>query len=177
MSNMSNMAQQQSDQDHTSRVEQFLSKLIESLDQQNPTPTSPPLPQLTQQPRIIINGTPFGSRDQFQQLWISLPASNHQITSLDVHFLPSGNTRLGQFIVLAHMKVRFDESGKNKLGETALFNNSTVSSTRVLWSHWFGVTLSCVIDSSMLNNPNSECISCWDYRFTENPTKSIFKVE
>lgn len=171
--------------DTSAVVEQFLSKLLESLDQQisNPQAILNILPQLHQNPRIIINGNPFGSKEQFQQLWSKLPLSNHQVTSCDVHFLPTdsnsnnNSSNNGQYIILAHLKVRFDESGKNKLGETASFNDSTnVSSTRNIWSHWFGVSLSLAVDSTIINNPNTESISIWDYRFTENPSSSLFKV-
>jgi mRNA transport regulator MTR2 len=190
MNTFQSQQQQSQRQDYSATIEQLLSKLVESLDQ---TPQSPSqiLPQLHQQPRIIINGQPFGSRDQFQQLWSTLPLSNHQISSCDIHFVPSdnqlNNNLNGQFLILAHLKVRFDESGKNKLGDTALLNISNSnsnpnsnsnfsSSTRAIWSHWYGVSLSCVIDPSVINNFNTECISTWDYRFTENPTSSIFKV-
>lgn len=167
-------------QDHSGTVEQFLTTLMESLDQPGTAQPSSILPQLHQQPRIIINGQPFGSKEQFQQLWASLPLTNHQITSCDVHFVPSSSQPQGmgpgQFVVLAHLKARFDESGKNKLGDTALFNSTTASSARSIWSHWFGVSLSCVIDSTVVDNFNTECISTWDYRFTESPSSSIFQI-
>jgi mRNA transport regulator MTR2 len=157
----------------TSSAESLLTKLVESLDQSQ----QEVLPQLHNQPRIIINGQPFGSKQQFQQLWASLPASNHQITSCDVHEVPGMNNS-STFIILAHMKVRFDESGKNKLGETSLFNQQNVSSTRNIWSHWFGVSLTCVADASAASqNFNTPCVSTFDYRFTENPISSVFKVQ
>ncbi|KAG0682657.1 hypothetical protein C6P40_001103 [Pichia californica] len=167
--------------DNSATVENYLTKLLESLDEpiSNQQAIMKILPQLHQNPRIIINGNPFGSREQFQQLWARLPLSNHQITSCDVHFIPTNNTNNpsdGQYIVSAHLKVRFDESGKNKIGETASFNNTTTSSTRNIWSHWFGVSLSLVADSTIISNSNTEAISIWDYRFTENPISSVFKV-
>lgn len=170
--------------DTSAMVEQFLSKILETLDTSVPNPQSIAqiLPQLHQHPRIIINGNPFGSKEQFQQLWASLPLSTHQVASCDVHFVPSINEQQiqpnqGQYVVLARLKVRFDESGRNKMGETPLFNNTTTtSSTRALWSHWFGVSLSFVVDSTISNNFNTESISIWDYRFTENPVNSIFQV-
>lgn len=171
--------------DPTVTVESFLTTLLTSLDSTNAQ--SPALQQLTQQPRVIINGHPFTSKQHFQQLWSTLPLSNHQVTSCDIHFIPTNtqnvnglnNSTPGQFIVLAHAKVRFDESGRNKLGDTTLLHQQQGNSTanRAVWSHWFGITISCVIDSSVLSNPNSECVSTWDYRFVERPTSSIFKVE
>lgn len=166
--------------DTSAVVEQFLSKLLETLDQpiSNPQDMLKILPQLHPNPRIIINGNPFGSREQFQQLWATLPLSSHQVTSCDVHLIPSANNNTpANYVVLAHLRVKFDESGKNKMGETALFNNNTnTSSMRAIWSHWFGVSLSFVVDSSIINNFNTEAISTWDYRFTESPTSSIFKL-
>ncbi|TID16244.1 hypothetical protein CANINC_004243 [Pichia inconspicua] len=163
--------------DHTATVEKFLSTLLSTLDAIPPTV---PLPQLSSQPRIIINGQPFSSKEQFQQLWSTLPISNHQVTSCDIHTIPTGQSP--QFIVLAHAKVRFDESGKNKLGDSTLLHNQTPiapasGTSRALWSHWFGVTISCVIDYDVVNNPHAQCVTSWDYRFTENPTSSIYKVE
>lgn len=169
--------------DTSAVVEQFLSKILETLDASIPNPQSITqiLPQLHQHPRIIIDGNPFGSKEQFQQLWATLPLSTHQVASCDVHFIPSSdgqqvNPNQGQFIVLAHLKVRFDESGRNRVGETALFNSAPTSSTRAIWSHWFGVSLSFVVDSTISNNFNTESISTWDYRFTESPVNSIFQV-
>lgn len=162
----------------TSQIEQIFTTLIESLDT-SPNPNSNPtpvLPQLINQPRIIINGQPFGTPIQFQSLWNSLPLSNHQITSCDIHYIPSGNgANAGDFVILSHLKVRFDESGKNKLGDSTIITNTSTSS-RPLWSHWFGVSLTCIIDSNILNNINNQSISVWDYRFTENPSNSIFKI-
>lgn len=163
----------------TSHIESILSTLLETLDA-TPSQNTPPLQQLVQQPRIILNGEPFGSKEQFQSLWASLPLSNHSVTSLDAHQIPSTNN----FIILAHLKVRFDESGRNKLGDstTNLQNSNGLpigpsnTMARPIWSHWFGVSLTCILDSSFLNNKNGEFISTWDYRFTEKPTSSIYQI-
>lgn len=169
-------------QPETGQIDNILTKLLESLDlnpANNPNALKP-LNQLSQNPRIIINGNPFGSKSQFQSIWSNLPLSNHQITSLDSHSIPSTNN----YLILAHLKVRFDESGKNKLGDSTLLtdnNNSNNSNNsninhRPIWSHWFGVSLTCIIDSNFLNDGNSEFIHTWDYRFTEKPDSSIYKL-
>lgn len=178
--------------DSTSSIEPFLNEVLSSLDSQlnsnsNPNLNSNPnsvdsiLPQLHQQPRIIINGQPFGSKQQFQQLWSTLPLSQHQVTSFDTHLIPStapgASVSGGQYVILAHLKVRFDESGKNKLGESADFNtNSGTTLNRPLWGNWFGASLSLVADGIIGNGFNCECISAWDYRITEKPDVSLFKV-
>lgn len=156
----------------TTQIEQIFTSLIESLD--TPSINTPILPQLINQPRIIINGQPFGTSIEFQNLWNSLPLSNHQITSCDIHYIPNTNNS-GDFIILSHLKVRFDESGRNKLGDSTIINGSTISN-RPIWSHWFGVSLTCIINSNILNGLNNQSISVWDYRFTENPNNSIFKI-
>ncbi|QPG76074.1 hypothetical protein FOA43_003460 [Brettanomyces nanus] len=109
-------------QDPDMKVEEFLRTITETLDSPYRNEAadyykSMILPQLLPQSRIIINGQPFGSKAQFQELWSTLPATQHQITSFDAHLLPTPEER--QYIVLAHFKVRFDESGKNRFGQTA----------------------------------------------------------
>lgn len=141
--------------------EKTFTALVESLDSQSP------LPQLHPQPRIIINGQPFGSQADFIQLWNSLPNSNHQITSYDTHQIPGTSTH----VVLAHLKVRFDESGKDRSGQCTLLN-TPASSIRSIWSHWFGVDLSCVVEEQ-----NGQIlVNTWNYRFAENPSSTIYKV-
>lgn len=178
--------------DSTSPIEPFLNEVLSSLDSQlvsnlnsslNSSPNSADsiVPQLHQQPRIIINGHPFGSKQQFQQLWSTLPLSQHQITSFDTHLIPStapgASVSGGQYIILAHLKVRFDESGRNKLGENADFSTSNNRTpNRPLWGNWFGASLSLVADGIIGNGFNCECISAWDYRITEKPDISLFKV-
>lgn len=170
---MNNQFSQNQTQDPTTQIEALLNTLLASLDTQSQTPNSY-LPQLNQQPRIIINGQPFGSKQQFQSLWSTLPLTNHQVMSCDAHLIPNSD----QYIILAHLKVRFDESGRNKLGETTTVAEGGMPSrpSRPIWSHWFGVSLSIVLNSSFLSNQNSECISTWDYRFTEKPDNSVFQI-
>lgn len=155
--------------DPTKKVSAFLDHILKSLDTQ--TQPNLILPQLHQAPRIIINGEPFASRDQFQKIWLNLPQSQHQVTSFDTHLLPSNSN---QYIVMTHIKVKFDESGYNKLGQSSNFNNQP--KTKSNWSKSFGVVLTLIVDSSINQNFDHECISSWDYRFTSKPDHSLFNI-
>lgn len=165
--------------DPTAKLEQFLKALTDTLDAEykNETPEyykSMILPQLLPQSRIIMNGQPFGSKAQFQELWSTLPATQHQTTSFDSHLLPTNNGSV--YIILAHLKVRFDESGRNRFGQTTelLPGGTDGRLHRPLFSNWFGVTVSMVVSEKINTNFNIECISSFDYRITECPDNSVF---
>lgn len=155
--------------DPTKQISPFLDHILKTLDQQSQPNLI--LPQLHQNPRIIINGEPFGSRDQFQKVWMSLPQSQHQVTSFDTHVIPNSN----QFIILCHLKVKFDESGFNKLGQSSNFHQDGLVQ-KSNWSKAFGVVLSLIVDGSITQNFDLECISSWDYRFTEKPDNSLYNI-
>ncbi|GME85370.1 unnamed protein product [Ambrosiozyma monospora] len=188
-----NPSNSQQDQDPTYKLEECLKVTFDSLDKPF-TPTTnlefyqaSILPQLTQQPRIIINGTPFGSKPTFQQVWSKLPATQHQVSSFDCHLVPSsvpGANR--QFIILVHLKVRFDESGKTRLGDSAdLLNVGQPGQNSGLptrpagpkpYSRWFGATVTIVADENIVLNFDAESISSFDYRITEAPENSVFII-
>lgn len=129
---------------------------------------------------IIINGNPIISPDnnsklEFQKKWLSTPLSHHQLNNFDCHLIPG--TGLYQINITG--KVKFDESGKNRLNETAdlivppqsgPINNTT---KRQVWSSWFGFYLNLVIDDS-LSHP--EIINNFDYRITFKPHDSIIDI-
>lgn len=168
--------------DPLANLEKFLKLVIESLDTayRNETPEyykSTILPQLLPMSRVILNGQPFGSKVQFQELWSSLPVTQHQVTSFDAHILPTQGEQ--QLVVLAHLKVRFDESGRNRFGQTADLHPQAPAMQRpshTLFSNCFGVSLTMVVSEKFTSNFNSECISSFDYRITEAPESSVFTV-
>lgn len=89
------------------------------------------------------------------------------------------NSRHGDLCRSFSAKVRFDQSGRNRLGESAdLFqeNNSIVSKTnqRPIWGSWFGVDVNLVVDENVMQD--GEIINSMDYRFTYVPNDSIIKV-
>lgn len=93
-----------------------------------------------------------------------MPNSSHQLTSFDCHLIPGTNT----FIINFSARVKFDQSGKTRLGESAdlIQENSIAKTTRPIWGSWFGVNGNLVIDSN-LNAP--EIVNSFDYRFTYVP--------
>ncbi|KAI5952953.1 MTR2 [Candida margitis] len=126
---------------------------------------------------IIVNGTPLvptpveDAKLQFQKKWLSMPNSSHQLTSFDCHLIPGTNT----FIINFAARVKFDQGGKNRLGESAdlIQENSIVKTSRSIWGSWFGVNGNLVIDSN-INAP--EVINSLDYRFTYVPKDTTFIV-
>ncbi|GMM31189.1 Mtr2 protein [Martiniozyma asiatica (nom. inval.)] len=165
--------------DPTAPIAPFLDAILKTLD----TPSTLPIPQLHSQPRIIVHGNPISPTD-FQNLWRNLPLTQHQLTSYDAHLLPgpNGSVSQGHFVIMAHLKVRFDESGKNRSGDSGDImgnnnvNTTNISSHRANWSHWFGVVLNCIVDASVVEGWERQCISSWDYRFTERPDSSVYGI-
>lgn len=73
--------------------------------------------------------------------------------------------------------MKFDQSGKNRLGESADLvqdNNNLAKSTRPIWGSWFGVNGNVVVDNNFAGN--GEIIDSLDYRFTYVPKDSVMKV-
>ncbi|KAG8204206.1 mRNA transport regulator MTR2, partial [Candida africana] len=176
----------------TQQLEPFLKPFLASLDLLYTQPTSQPFPNvesyatqlgsnLKRSSAIIVNGQPIipspqeDCKLQFQKKWLQTPLSSHQLTSYDGHLIPG----TGTFVVHFSAKVRFDQSGRNRLGESAdLFqeNNSIVSKTnqRPIWGSWFGVDVNLVVDENVMQD--GEIINSMDYRFTYVPNDSIIKV-
>lgn len=127
---------------------------------------------------IVINGRPLiptsnDSKLEFQKKWLMAPLTLHQLNSFDCHIIPG----TGTFVVNASGKVRFDESGKNKLGETPdLINNQGPKVSRPIWGSWFGFNLNLVLDESVINNNDGEVISSMNYRFTYKPDDSVIRI-
>ncbi|KAH3684453.1 hypothetical protein WICPIJ_004574, partial [Wickerhamomyces pijperi] len=73
------------------------------------------------------------------------------------------------------VRVRFDESGRNRLGDTA--DLVPVSRPpRPLYSPWFGVSLKLIADEQLNQTFECECISSFNYRITEKPESSVFTL-
>lgn len=133
---------------------------------------------------VIVNGKPIVPEQpsmpdvklEFQKKWLVTPQTNHQLTSFDCHLIPG----TGTFIVNASGKVRFDESGKNRLGENAnLVQSSTApvsNANRNIWGSWFGYDLTLVVDENVRNNDEMELINSFNYRFTFKPRDSVIQI-
>lgn len=66
--------------------------------------------------RIILNATPFAQAAIFLQMWqTQVVQTQHALTGIDYHVIPGSGT----LICNVNCKVRFDESGKDKMGQDA----------------------------------------------------------
>ncbi|ABN68269.2 predicted protein [Scheffersomyces stipitis CBS 6054] len=170
----------------------FLKKFLSSLDIQFNSPTSSTQfanvdqyatsfgKNLKRSSAVIVDGTPLiptgtdDARLEFQKKWIQVPLTMHQLNSYDCHLIPG----TGVFVINLSVKVKFDESGRSKLGESAdLVHDSTGSrNTRPIWGSWFGVNINMVVDETVINNGDGEVISSFDYRFTYKPDDSVIRI-
>lgn len=133
--------------------------------------------QLKPSSGVIFNGNPIISNDaklEFQKKWLSTPLTNHQINNFDCQIIPGSSTVL----INVTGKVRFDESGRNRLNELAdLINiNLNANTKRTVWGSWFGFYLHLVTDESILNNNQIESINNFDYRITYKPKDSVIDI-
>lgn len=167
-----------------------MKKLFSSLDLQYNTPTNqfPNVEayathfakQLKPTAAIIVNGKPLipsqnDSRVEFQKKWLLLPNTTHQLTSFDCHLIPG----TGTFVITISGKVKFDETGRNRLGQTADLvsaNDANAPRPRPVWGSWFGFNAVLVVDETVRTNDDTELINSMDYRFTFKPSDSVIQL-
>ncbi|CAN3483055.1 mRNA transport regulator Mtr2p [Diutina catenulata] len=175
--------------DPTRAVEPFLKSFLKSLD----TPFNPNGfssvehfashfgKQIQPSCAIIVNGKPVvptssDSRVEFQKKWLASPASQHTLTAFDCHIIPGTPT----VVVTAQAKVKFDESGVTRLGESGDLlrpDNVTFTGNRnSTMGSFFGVCLTLVCDQSIMNSEEAEAISQLDYRITYKPPNSAISL-
>ncbi|CCH45759.1 mRNA transport regulator MTR2 [Wickerhamomyces ciferrii] len=131
------------------------------------------LPQLKINSPVILNGNPIGGKLAFQEHWLKFPQSQHNVTSLDYHSIPG----TGTLIINLSGKVRFDETGKTKLGETAdLDQPQAPLDTRNFWGSWLGFNANLILDEIALQNPNSEVINSLNWRIVFKPDDSLVTI-
>lgn len=75
-------------------------------------------------------------------------------------------------------KVKFDESGRTRLGESAdLVPANSTTPARPIWGLWIGFTMSVTIDeSSIISQAKEEAINSLDYRFTYIPEDVVLQI-
>lgn len=152
-------------------IEPFLKKLLASLDLTLHAPGTASIQpqfasveayatqfarQLKPTSAIVMNGNPLipptpstDARLEFQKQWLLAPGSNHQMTSFDTHLVPG----TGLYTIIANGKVRFDESGRSRLGESADLVVPTVAQKpRALWGPWFGFNMYLIVDQTVVSN-------------------------
>lgn len=164
--------------------------LISSLDipYQSPTQLFPNVEtyamlfgkQIKPQCAIIINGKPLvsptnDSKIEFQKKWLLTPLTSHQLSSFDCHIIPGTES----IVVNAGGKVKFDESGRSRLGESAdltIAGMTPMLNTRPIWGSWFGFNLNLVIDLDTINNIELQSINTFNYRITFKPNDSVIQL-
>lgn len=135
------------------------------------------LPQLKLNSPVILNGNPIGGKLAFQEHWLKFPGSQHNITSLNYHSIPG----TGTFVINLSGKVRFDETGKTKLGETADIGGpapvpSIGGAPRTIWGSWLGFNANLILDEAALQNPNSEVINSLNWKIVYRPEDALVTI-
>lgn len=169
-------------------MEPFLKSVFASLDLQYQSPSSsfPSVEayatqfakQLKPTSAVMVNGTPViptqnDARLEFQKSWLQTPLTLHQITSFDTHIIPG----TGTYVILASGKVKFDDSGRNRLGETAdLVANPITTQKRSFNGSAYGFSLTLVVDQAQITNTEAQLIDSFNYRVTHKPHDSIVQV-
>lgn len=174
-------------------IEPFIKNLLNSLDAPyiSPTKSFPTVEAyalqfgstLKRTCAIIINGQPIiaspheDPKLQFQKKWLATPLSQHQLTGYDCHLIPG----TGNMIINFSARVKFDQSGRTRLGESADLIHDNVgiarsSNTRAIWGSWFGVNATIIADESVVNNSEGEIINSLNYRFTYIPEDTIMSI-
>ncbi|KAG7193932.1 uncharacterized protein KQ657_005131 [Scheffersomyces spartinae] len=178
-------------QDPSQPIEPFLKKVLGSLDSCYRSATTGQAQftnveayalqfgkQLKPASSVIINGKPVlpladTIKLEFQKKWLATPLTQHQLNSYDCHLIPGS----GVFVIQLSGKVRFDESGRTRLGETAdMVSEQTSRPVRPLWGSWFGFDLNMVVDEFVLSNDENEVINSYNYRITYKPQDSVIDI-
>lgn len=136
--------------------------------------------QLKPATSIVVDGKPLipespaaDARLEFQKKWLASPLTNHQMSSFDCHLVPG----TGLYTVIVNGKVRFDESGRSKLGETSdLIQPTTPAKPRPIWGPWFGFNLNLVVDEMVVTNDEAQTVNVFNYRITFKPHDSVVRI-
>lgn len=136
--------------------------------------------QLKQSTAVVVNGNPLipeppaaDARLEFQKKWLTGPLTNHLMTSFDCHLVPG----TGLYTVIVNGKVRFDESGRSRLGESSdLVQSSPPAKPRPIWGQWFGFNLNLVVDEAVMTNNEGQIVNVFDYRLTFKPHDSVVRI-
>lgn len=153
----------------TFSVKSLVEKILESLDQKPVDWSYVAVPQLLlNNVKILVNANPLG-KPQFTEFWMKLPLSQHRLQNFDFHAVPGLNIAN----VVVSGKVRFDESGKNKMDESADMI-PLQGPSRAIWGSFMGFTIALVVDVTTLGK--GECVLGFDYRVNHVPTDSVMNV-
>ncbi|AET38729.1 Mtr2p Ecym_3235 [Eremothecium cymbalariae DBVPG len=167
-------------------VETFIKKLLAHLDECEVEKLQQFLQLFKQQDcKIIVNAQPFAQPTTFLQIWQQqVVATQHSLTSLDYHVIPG----TGTLMCNVNCKVRFDESGKDKMYNDAIItalgsasapsNPSKPAATRNrrLWGTYYGVSLQVIVDDAIFRNNFLGVISGYNYNTVYKPDDSLIII-
>lgn len=167
---------------HPQIVETFVKKVLAHLDDSDPSKAQQFLQLFNpQQCRIIFNSQPFAQVMQFLQMWqTQMVLTQHTLTAVDYHVIPGTAT----LICNINCKVRFDESGKDRLGQDSVIpvstgphtNASNTTKPRTLWGTHYGVSIQLVIDERIFRNDMNGSISSFNYTIVFKPSDSLINI-
>lgn len=165
-------------------TETFIKKILAHLDNTDVNKLQEFLQLFAQPPnaKIIYNSVPFPDAMQFLTLWQQqVVATQHTLTSLDYHVIPGSGT----LICNINGKVRFDESGKDKMGQDSIIrqgnqngpnNNISNSNRRHIWGPYFGISLQLVLADSIYSNQFQGVIQTFNYTVVYKPEDSLMEM-
>lgn len=165
-------------------TETFVKKILAHLDNTDVNKLQEFLQLFAQPPnaKIIYNSVPFPDATQFLTLWQQqVVATQHTLTSVDYHVIPGSGT----LVVNVNGKVRFDESGRDKMGQDAVIrdgNNppgssgSGAANRRHAWGPHFGISLQLVLADAIYSAQFPGAIQTFNYTVVYKPQDSLMEM-
>ncbi|SCW01849.1 LAFE_0E08614g1_1 [Lachancea fermentati] len=162
-------------------LESFVKRILTNLDETDPQKLAQFLPLVNPTGcKIIVNSTPFAQPTAFLEVWqSSVVQTQHVLTAVDYHVIPG----TGTLICNINGKVRFDESGKDKMGQDAVIRTDNMGAGsapaakhRPLWGSYYGVSLQIVIDERIFNNDFNCVVSSFNYTMVYKPEDSLMTL-
>lgn len=156
----------------------FIKKILAHLDETDPSKLNSFLQLFNgTNCKIIFNATPFAQPMQFLQMWQEgVVQTQHALNSVDFQVIPGSGT----MVVNINSKVRFDESGRDKMGQDSLLDKGAPASSgrgRPIYGSYFGVSMQLVIDDRIFRNDFNGVISCFNYNMVYRPEDSLMRVQ
>lgn len=165
---------------HSQITELFVKKILAHLDDTDPQKLNQFLTLFNpNNGKIIFNAAPFANLSLFLQTWqTQVVQTQHALTAIDYHVIPGSQT----LICNVNCKVRFDESGRDKMGLDATVQqnqqqqNRNRPASRPLWGTYFGVSLQLVIDERIFANDMNGVVSAFNYNMVYKPDDSLMRI-
>lgn len=164
-------------------AELFVKKILAHLDDTDPQKLNQFLNLFNANNcKVVFNATPFAQLPLFLQMWqTQIVQTQHALTAVDYHVIPGSQT----VICNVNCKVRFDESGKDKMGQDATVlpgepkqqpQQKHRPASRPLWGTYFGVSLQLIVEERLFNNDMNAVILAFNYNMIYKPEDSLITV-